>query len=83
MLARQPGGQRCAEVHASRTALRSFQLESLILAQNERWRQLHRLVYPAAVLGGVHYLWLVKAWPPEPFVYLGAILVLLALRLRR
>ena len=39
MLARQPGGQRCAEVHASRTALRSFQLESLILAQNERWRQ--------------------------------------------
>ena len=48
-----------------------------------RWRQLHRLVYPAAVLGGVHYLWLVKAWPPEPFLYLGAILVLLALRLRR
>lgn len=49
----------------------------------QRWRQLHRLVYPAAVLGGVHYLWLVKAWPPEPFVYLGAILALLALRLRR
>jgi sulfoxide reductase heme-binding subunit YedZ len=44
---------------------------------------LHRLVYPAAVLGGVHYLWLVKAWPPEPFVYLGAILALLALRLGR
>lgn len=48
-----------------------------------RWRRLHRLVYPAAVLGGVHYLWLVKAWPPEPFLYLGAILGLLALRLRR
>lgn len=48
-----------------------------------RWRRLHRLVYPAALLGGVHYLWLVKAWPPEPFVYLGAILVLLALRLWR
>ncbi|MDP1668980.1 protein-methionine-sulfoxide reductase heme-binding subunit MsrQ [Phaeovulum sp.] len=48
-----------------------------------RWRVLHRLVYPAAVLGGVHYLWLVKAWPPEPFVYLGAILALLALRLGR
>jgi sulfoxide reductase heme-binding subunit YedZ len=48
-----------------------------------RWRRLHRLVYPAALLGGAHYLWLVKAWPPQPFVYLGAILVLLALRLRR
>ncbi|MBW6507267.1 MAG: protein-methionine-sulfoxide reductase heme-binding subunit MsrQ [Rhodobacteraceae bacterium] len=48
-----------------------------------RWLRLHRLVYPAAVLGGVHYLWLVKAWPPEPFLYLGAILGLLALRLWR
>lgn len=45
-----------------------------------RWRKLHRLVYPAAVLGAVHYIWLVKAWPLEPFLYLGAILFLLALR---
>ena len=35
----QPGQERCAEVHASRILLRQFQLESLILAQNERWRQ--------------------------------------------
>ncbi|WP_372841485.1 protein-methionine-sulfoxide reductase heme-binding subunit MsrQ [Phaeovulum sp.] len=48
-----------------------------------RWRRLHQLVYPAALLGAVHYLWLVKAWPVEPFVYLGAILALLALRLWR
>jgi len=48
-----------------------------------RWRRLHRLVYPAAVLGGVHYVWLVKAWPPEPLIYLAAILALLALRLLR
>lgn len=47
-----------------------------------RWRALHRLVYPAALAGAVHYLWLVKSWPLEPFLYLGAILILLALRLR-
>lgn len=46
-----------------------------------RWQKLHRLTYPAAVLGGVHYLWLVKSWPLPPFLYLGAILGLLALRL--
>jgi hypothetical protein len=30
---------RCAEVRTSRTVRKHFQLESLILAQNERWRQ--------------------------------------------
>lgn len=45
-----------------------------------RWRALHRLVYAAALAGAIHFLWLVKAWPLEPFVYLGAILGLLAVR---
>jgi sulfoxide reductase heme-binding subunit YedZ len=47
----------------------------------EGWRRLHRLVYVAAILGAVHYLLIVKAWPLEPFVYLGLIMALLALRL--
>lgn len=47
-----------------------------------RWRKLHRLTYPAAVLAAVHFVWLVKAWPLEPFLYLGAVLGLLALRLK-
>lgn len=45
-----------------------------------RWQRLHRLVYAAAIAGGVHYVWLVKAWPMEPFLYLAAILALLAAR---
>lgn len=45
-----------------------------------RWRRLHRLVYPAALLGAIHFLWLVKAWPLEPFVYLGVVIALLSLR---
>ncbi len=47
------------------------------------WQKLHRLTYAAALLGSVHYIWLVKAWPVEPFLYLGAILVLLGSRLDR
>jgi len=47
------------------------------------WKRLHKLVYPIVVLGGVHYLLLVKAWPPKPFVYLGIIAILLAYRFLR
>lgn len=44
------------------------------------WRGLHRLVYPAAVLGAVHYVWLAKGFQIEPLIYLGMTLALLALR---
>ncbi len=46
------------------------------------WKKLHLLTYPAAVLGAVHYVWLVKGWPIEPFVYLGIILTLLLARVK-
>lgn len=45
------------------------------------WRRLHRLAYVATLLGGLHYLMVVKAWPPQPIVYLGLILAILSLRL--
>jgi sulfoxide reductase heme-binding subunit YedZ len=44
------------------------------------WRNLHKLTYPAAVLGGIHYLWLVKGFQLEPIIYLGVICGLLAVR---
>jgi sulfoxide reductase heme-binding subunit YedZ len=47
-----------------------------------RWRQLHRLAYPAAVLGGLHYVLLAKGLQLAPLAYLAAILALLVLRLR-
>ena len=46
-----------------------------------RWVALHQLVYPAAILGVIHYLWLVKADTREPLVYLAILLMLLGFRL--
>jgi methionine sulfoxide reductase heme-binding subunit len=46
-----------------------------------RWVALHKLVYPAAILGVIHYLWLVKADTREPLIYLAILLVLLGFRL--
>lgn len=36
-----------------------------------RWQKLHRLVYIIALLGVLHFLWLVKADHREPLMYLG------------
>ena len=47
----------------------------------ERWRQVHRLVYVAAVAGVVHYLWLVKIDIRPPLLYAGILTVLLGVRL--
>jgi len=45
------------------------------------WNTLHRLTYVAVLAGAIHYVVLVKAWPVEPLLYLGAVLALLAARL--
>ena len=45
-----------------------------------RWQALHRLVYPAAVLGCVHFWWQVKADIREPIVYAAIAALLLGWR---
>ena len=45
------------------------------------WRKLHKLVYPIAILGAVHYIMVKKVWELEPMIYLCVILGLVALRL--
>ncbi|MGB5835370.1 MAG: protein-methionine-sulfoxide reductase heme-binding subunit MsrQ, partial [Thiohalocapsa sp.] len=46
-----------------------------------RWKQLHRLVYPIALCGVLHYLWLVKADLLEPAIYAVVLAGLLLARL--
>lgn len=45
------------------------------------WQRLHRLIYPIAVLGVVHYWWLVKKDITQPLVYACVLAILLAMRL--
>lgn len=46
-----------------------------------RWRSLHKLVYLVVPLGALHFIMLVKGFQIEPYIYMAAILGLLALRL--
>ena len=48
-----------------------------------KWRRLHQLSYLAAILGAVHWVMLAKGFQIEPLVYLGIVILLLALRIPR
>ncbi len=48
----------------------------------KRWKRLHRTVYLVGALVVVHFMWSVKD-PREPWLYGGALLVLLLMRLPR
>jgi sulfoxide reductase heme-binding subunit YedZ len=47
-----------------------------------RWKLLHRLIYPAVLLGVLHFVWLVKRDEREPASYLAVLVLLLVLRLQ-
>ena len=48
----------------------------------KRWNRLHKLAYVAGVLGGVHFLWLVKNAYTRPLLYGALLSVLLLTRVR-
>jgi sulfoxide reductase heme-binding subunit YedZ len=48
----------------------------------KNWKRLHRLVYLAAALAVLHYVWLVKADARVPYLYGALLTVLLTLRVR-
>jgi sulfoxide reductase heme-binding subunit YedZ len=47
----------------------------------KRWQALHRLIYPSAALGVIHYYWLVKSAVIRPLTYAAILAVLLLYRL--
>ncbi len=47
----------------------------------KNWQRLHRLVYLAATLAVVHYIWQTKAGLRLPLIYGGVLVMLLAIRL--
>lgn len=54
--------------------------KGMIRRMGKRWKSLHQLIYPAAVLGVLHFVWLVKADLREPSIYAGILAILLLFR---
>ncbi|WP_313350799.1 protein-methionine-sulfoxide reductase heme-binding subunit MsrQ [Paracoccus sp. (in: a-proteobacteria)] len=52
-----------------------------ITRMGARWRQLHRLAYPAAILAAAHWLWALKVWESWPLTILLLLITLLSLRI--
>lgn len=44
------------------------------------WNKLHFIVYPAVILGAVHYVMIKKTWAMEPLTYLAIAVLLISLR---
>ncbi|MEM6590176.1 MAG: protein-methionine-sulfoxide reductase heme-binding subunit MsrQ [Pseudomonadota bacterium] len=44
------------------------------------WQNIHKLAYPAVLLGAVHYVMVQKVWEIEPLIYLVVICALLLAR---
>jgi len=53
---------------------------AMIKRLGKNWKRLHQAVYAVAVLGVLHYLWLVKADNREPLIYIVILIALLAVR---
>ena len=53
---------------------------AMIKRLGKNWKRLHQAVYPIAILGVLHYLWLVKADNREPLIYIAILIALLAVR---
>ena len=53
---------------------------AMIKRLGKNWKRLHQAVYVVAILGVLHYLWLVKADNREPLIYIAILIILLGVR---
>jgi sulfoxide reductase heme-binding subunit YedZ len=55
--------------------------DKMIRRLKGNWKRLHSLTYLIAILGVLHFIWLVKKDISEPLIYAAIVLLLLILRL--
>ena len=55
--------------------------DKMIRKLKANWKILHRLIYVIAILGVLHFIWLVKKDITEPLIYAAIVSILLILRL--
>ncbi|WP_345829193.1 protein-methionine-sulfoxide reductase heme-binding subunit MsrQ [Erwinia sp. HDF1-3R] len=65
------------------TALAATSWQKAQRKLGKRWQTLHNLIYLVAVLAPVHYLWSVKTFSPQPWIYALIAAILLALRYKK
>ena len=51
-----------------------------VIILKDKWKKIHRLIYVIAILGVIHFIWLVKKDLTEPLIYTAIILILLLFR---
>ena len=51
-----------------------------VIILKEKWKKIHKLIYVIAILGVIHFIWLVKKDLTEPLIYAVIILILLLFR---
>jgi sulfoxide reductase heme-binding subunit YedZ len=56
--------------------------DKMIRKLKANWKLLHRLIYVIAILGVLHFIWLVKKDITEPLIYAAIVSILLILRLK-
>ena len=54
--------------------------DNMMRKLKSNWKKIHRLIYLIAILGVLHFVWLVKKDITEPLIYAVIIFVLLILR---
>ena len=55
---------------------------AMVRKLGRNWQRLHRIAYAIAVLGVLHFWWLVKRDLTEPALFAVVVVVLLGMRLR-
>ena len=56
---------------------------SIRLLGGDVWVRLHQLVYFVIILAALHFVMVVKSWPPQPLYYAAIVILLLVYRLVR
>jgi len=65
------------------SALAFTSLPRLMRAMKRKWQKLHWWIYPAAIMGCIHFWWSLKSGWVEPAVYLLITLVLIGWRKKK
>lgn len=55
--------------------------QAMMRKMGRNWRRLHMLVYPAVIFAGVHFIYRVKGFQWEPWIYTALAAALIILRL--